>query len=284
MKQFRETKKNSIDRGNDERSVRKKRNYTFIKGCVITGIILTLTLIGFFYTPYDPEKMDASSKLAGISLTHIMGCDNFGRDIFSRVLKGCSTTLAVAGGTVFIGTFFGLLIGAFTGYFSGMIDEILMRIMDALFAFPSLLLALVFVSLLGSGKYQVIIALGIAFIPSFSRIVRSEYMRNRKLDYVKSARLAGASHLRIMFVHILPNIRRVLLASVMIGFNNAVLAEAGLTYLGIGVQPPDASLGEMLSSAQTYLFSAPWYALGTGFTIILMILGFSLMAEGLQQN
>lgn len=284
MKQFRETKKNSIDRGNDERSVRKKRNYTFITGCVITGIILTLTLIGFFYTPYDPEKMDASSKLAGISFTHIMGCDNFGRDLFSRVLKGCSTTLAVAGGTVFIGTFFGLLIGAFTGYFSGMIDEILMRIMDALFAFPSLLLALVFVSLLGSGKYQVIIALGIAFIPSFSRIVRSEYMRNRKLDYVKSARLAGASHLRIMFVHILPNIRRVLLASVMIGFNNAVLAEAGLTYLGIGVQPPDASLGEMLSSAQTYLFSAPWYALGTGFTIILMILGFSLMAEGLQQN
>ena len=155
--------------------------------------------------------------------------------------------------------------------------------MDALFAFPSLLLALVFVSLLGSGKYQVIVALGIAFIPSFSRIVRSEYMRNRDRDYVKSARLAGASHLRIMFVHILPNIRRVLLASVMIGFNNAVLAEAGLTYLGIGVKPPDPSLGEMLSSAQTYLFSAPWYALGTGIMMILMILGFSLMAEGLQK-
>ena len=158
-----------------------------------------------------------------------------------------------------------------------------MRIMDALFAFPSLLLALVFVILLGSGKYQVIVALGIAFIPSFSRIVRSEYMRNRDRDYVKSARLAGASHLRIMFVHILPNIRRVLLASVMIGFNNAVLAEAGLTYLGIGVKPPDPSLGEMLSSAQTYLFSAPWYALGTGIMMILMILGFSLMAEGLQK-
>ena len=250
---------------------------------MITGIIITLTLIGFFYTPYDPEKMDASSKLAGISLTHIMGCDNFGRDIFSRVMKGCGTTLVVAGATVMIGTFFGLIIGAFTGYFGGFVDEVLMRIMDALFAFPSLLLALVFVSLLGSGKYQVIVALGIAFIPSFSRIVRSEYMRNRDRDYVKSARLAGASHLRIMFVHILPNIRRVLLASVMIGFNNAVLAEAGLTYLGIGGKPPDPSLGEMLSSAQTYLFSAPWYALGTGIMMILMILGFSLMAEGLQK-
>lgn len=284
MKRFGEGIRKIMNRQKNDRPVKRKRNYTFLAGSVITGVILALTLIGFFYTPYDPEKMDAANKLAGISFQHIMGCDNFGRDIFSRVLKGCGTTLMVAGGTVFIGTFFGLLIGAFTGYFSGLIDEVLMRIMDALFAFPSLLLALVFVSLLGSGKYQVIIALGIAFIPSFSRIVRSEYMRSRRLDYVQSARLAGASHLRIMFVHILPNIRRVLLASVMIGFNNAVLAEAGLTYLGIGVQPPDASLGEMLSSAQTYLFSAPWYALGTGLTIILMILGFSLMAEGLQQT
>ena len=272
-----------IDNTENNRPVKKKKNYTFAIGCVLTGMILVLTLIGFFYTPYDPEVMDASLKLTGISRSHIMGCDNFGRDIFSRVMKGCGTTLVVAGATVMIGTFFGLIIGAFTGYFGGFVDEVLMRIMDALFAFPSLLLALVFVSLLGSGKYQVIVALGIAFIPSFSRIVRSEYMRNRDRDYVKSARLAGASHLRIMFVHILPNIRRVLLASVMIGFNNAVLAEAGLTYLGIGVKPPDPSLGEMLSSAQTYLFSAPWYALGTGIMMILMILGFSLMAEGLQK-
>ncbi len=267
----------------NHKPVKKRKNYTFTVGCVLTGVILSLTLIGFFYTPYNPETMDVSVKLTGVSLSHIMGCDNFGRDIFSRVLKGCGTTLIVAGGTVMIGTFFGLLIGAFTGYFGGLVDEALMRVMDALFAFPSLLLALVFVSLLDSGKYQVIVALGIAFIPSFSRIVRSEYMRNRDRDYVKSARLAGASHLRIMFVHILPNIRRVLLSSIMIGFNNAVLAEAGLTYLGIGVQPPDSSLGEMLSSAQTYLFSAPWYAMGTGLMIILMILGFSLMAEGLQE-
>lgn len=262
----------------------KRRNYNLLLGGAITGIMMLLTLMGFFYTPFDPEKMDAANKLSGISLTHIMGCDNFGRDIFSRVLKGCGTTFTVACGTVLIGTVFGTLIGAFTGYFGGIVDEVLMRIMDALFAFPSLLLALVFVSLFGSGKYHVIIALGIAFVPSFSRIVRGEYMRCRDLDYVKSARLSGASHLRIMFVHILPNIFTVLLSSIMIGFNNAVLAEAGLTYLGIGVKPPDASLGEMLSSAQTYLFSAPWYALCTGGTMILMILGFSLMSEGLKKN
>lgn len=284
MKRLKEMIQKFIGRKKDPNRLKKDTDYTFIIGCVITGIILVMTLIGFFYTPYDPEKMDVTHKLSGISWQHIMGCDNFGRDIFSRVLKGCGTTLIVAGGTVLIGTVVGILIGAFTGYFGGLIDEVFMRIMDALFAFPSLLLALVFVSLLGSGKYHVIIALGIAFVPSFSRIVRSEYMRCRELDYVKSARLAGASHLRIMFVHILPNIRTVLLSSIMIGFNNAVLAEAGLTYLGIGVQPPDASLGEMLSTAQTYLFSAPWYAFGAGITIILMILGFSLMAEGLQKR
>ncbi len=284
MKRLREMIQKFTGRKKDPNRLKKDVDYTFVIGCVITGIILVMTLIGFFYTPYDPEKMDVTHKLAGVSWQHIMGCDNFGRDIFSRVLKGCGTTLIVASGTVLIGTVVGILIGAFTGYFGGLIDEIFMRIMDALFAFPSLLLALVFVSLLGSGKYHVIIALGIAFVPSFSRIVRSEYMRCRELDYVKSARLAGASHLRIMFVHILPNIRTVLLSSIMIGFNNAVLAEAGLTYLGIGVQPPDASLGEMLATAQTYLFSAPWYAFGAGITIILMILGFSLMAEGLQKR
>jgi peptide/nickel transport system permease protein len=149
-------------------------------------------------------------------------------------MKGAGTTFLVALGTVLIGTAFGVLIGAFTGYFGGTIDEILMRIIDAVFAFPSILLALVFISLLGTGTYQVVIALGIAFIPSFSRIVRSEFLKYKNMDYVKNARLQGASHLRIMFVHILPNTVSVLLSSIMIGFNNAVLAEAGMSFLGIG--------------------------------------------------
>ena len=129
-----------------------------------------------------------------------------------------------------------------------------------------------------------IIALGIAFIPSFARIVRSEFIRCRNMDYVKSAKLSGASDLRIMFVHILPNTLTVLLSAVMIGFNNAVLSEAGMSYLGIGVQPPQPSLGYMLSEAQTYLFSSPGYAIFPGLVIILMVLGFSLLAEGLKEE
>lgn len=186
--------------------------------------------------------------------------------------------------SVLIGTVFGVLIGAFTGYFGGTIDEILMRIIDAVFAFPSILLALVFISLLGTGTYQVVIALGIAFIPSFSRIVRSEFLKYKNMDYVKNARLQGASHLRIMFVHILPNTVSVLLSSIMIGFNNAVLAEAGMSFLGIGVQPPAPSLGRMLSEAQSFLFRVPNYALGPGCAIILMVLGFSLLSDGLKKE
>ena len=176
----------------------------------------------------------------------------------------------------------GVLLGAFTGYFGGLLDEVLMRINDVVFAFPSILLALVFISLLGPGKGNVIISLGIAFIPSFARIVRSEFIRCKNMDYVKLARLAGAGRLRIMFVHILPNTLKVLVPAVMIGFNNAVLAEAGMSYLGIGVQPPEASLGRMLSEAQTYIFSAPGFALFPGMFIVLMVLGFSLLAEGLK--
>jgi len=261
----------------------KYHNAYMTAGCIITGIILLMVLVGIFFTPYDPTQMDASAKLQGISLRHIMGTDHMGRDVFSRVLYGSRVTLIIAAGTVAIGAGTGTLIGALTGFYGGIFDEIMMRIIDALFAFPSVLLALVFVSLFSTGTYEVMIALGIAFIPSFARIVRSEFLRCRNMDYVESARIQGASDLRIIFLHILPNVRGVLLSSVLIGFNNAVLAEAGLSYLGIGSQPPYASLGKMLSDAQQYMFSAPAYVLGPGIVIILMVLGFSFLGEGVRK-
>ncbi len=264
--------------------MKKNRNYNFIIGTILTGITLVLVLWGIIGTPYDPEAMDVTAKFAKPSLEHIMGCDNFGRDIFSRVLVGSGTTLLVAVLTVAIGMILGVIIGAFCGYFGGTLDEIVMRIMDAMFAFPSILLALVLISLMGQGTGNVILALGIAFIPSFARIVRSEFIRCKNMDYVKSAKLWGAGHLRIMFVHILPNTITVLLPSIMIGFNNAVLAEAGMSYLGLGVQPPFASLGRMLSEAQGFIFAAPGYAIFPGVVIILMVLGFSLLSDGLKKE
>jgi peptide/nickel transport system permease protein len=143
------------------------------------------------------------------------------------------------------------------------------------------LLALVLIAIFGSGKYQIILALGILFIPSFARIVRTEVAKQKGLDYVQSARLMGAGNMRILFVHIMPNIVPTILSTVAIGFNNAVLAEASMSYLGVGVQPPDPSLGRMLNEAQSYLLSAPWYALSAGVAIILLVLGFGLLSEGL---
>ena len=261
-----------------------KYNKNFIVGAIITGAMLVLLIWGLIGTPYDPDAMNTSLKFAPVSWKHIMGCDNFGRDIFSRVLVGLGTTLKVAAGTVLIGTVVGTVIGAITGYFGGVIDQVLMRVIDTMFAFPSILLAMVIVSVMGRGTYQLVLALGIGFVPSYARIVRGEFLKAKNADYVKAARLYGAGNLRIIFVHILPNIRQVLLSSIMIGFNNAVLAEAGMSYLGIGVQPPTATLGKMLSEAQTYLFSSPSFVLFPGVVLVLLILGFSLLGEGLKRG
>ena len=253
-------------------------------GLAITGLVTVLAVLGLFWTPYDPSAMNSLEVYAPPSLRHIFGTDNFGRDVFSRVMKGISTTYVISLCTVALGACVGVIVGALTGYFGGVVDDVLMRVNDAVTAFPSILLALVFISLLGFGKYNVILALGIAFVPSYARVVRSEFARHREMNYVKSAHLMGAFHSRIMFVHILPNTRAVILPALVIGFNNAVLAEASLSYLGMGVRSPDVSLGYMLSESQSYMSSAPWYVLCTGGTIVLLILGFSLLGEGLQQG
>ena len=187
---------------------------------------------GFFWTPYDPTAISVGPKFAPPSLQHLLGTDNFGRDILSRVMKGAGTTFAIGAATVAIGAVCGTAVGALTGYFGGVADEILMRLNDALTAFPSILLALVVISLLGPGsKYNVIIALGLVFIPSFARVTRTAFAGLRDVNYVKSARLMGASPGRILVVHILPNTLSVLLPAVTIGFNNAVLAEASMSFL-----------------------------------------------------
>ena len=261
----------------------KRKNHKLHIGLLLAGLILLLILWGLIRSPYPPQQMDASLKLAGISLKHPMGCDQFGRDILSRVMIGARTTFLIAFVTNLIGLFFRILIGALTGYFGGFFDEILMRFNDVLLSFPSILLALVLIALMGPGTYQVMLAMGIVFIPSYARIVRSEFIRFRNMDYVQAIRLMGGSHFRIMFLHILPNVKGTILTSLIIGFNNAVLCEAAMSFLGIGVQPPDASLGLMLSEAQGFLFRAPSYALSVGFVMICMILSFSLLSDSLKE-
>ena len=247
----------------------KKKN-TFLRvGLVLTALVVGFIVLGLFWTPYSPNAMDFS-RLLPPSAAHPMGTDKFGRDILSRVMVGAGDTLLIALGTVAIGTVVGTLVGALTGWYGGWVDEVLMRLNDALASFPSILILLVLVSLLGGGREHMTLALGIA--------------RARTQNYVHSAELMGASTARILFVHILPNIWHTLVSAITIGFNNAVLAEAAMSYLSIGVSPDEASLGYMLSESQSMLDSAPWYALGTGAVIVLLILGVSLIGEGLQRG
>lgn len=253
-------------------------------GLFMTGVAVGLAVLGIFWTPYSTTEMSAAERFVGPSLKHLFGTDNFGRDIFSRVMEGAGITILISSLVVFFSGTLGILIGAVTGYMGGVVDELVMRVTDAVNGFPSILLALVMISIMGSGNQNLILSLGIVFTPSFVRIVRSEFIRLRDADYISRARLMGVGRLRILFVHILPNIFSTFWVSVMIGFNNGILAESGMSYLGIGVQPPEASLGKMLSDAQGYLMKAPWYALAPGLTIVWIVLGFSLLSEGIRRK
>lgn len=252
-------------------------------GLILTTVMTLLAILGQIWTPYSPTSMNGAAVFQTPSFSHLMGCDNFGRDIFSRVINGIGITFLVAIATVLIGFVIGTIVGLLTGYFGGVVDEVLMRFNDIILSFPSVLLALIFISILGYGTYQIVLALGLLFIPSFARIVRSEVLRMKELDYVRSARVLNIPLLRLLFVHILPCARVSLISAAAIGFNNAVLAEASMSYLGLGVQPPTPSLGRMLSESQGYLMISPWYALFPGLVIILIILGFALLSDGLKQ-
>ena len=262
----------------------KKKNWYLAFGGVLTVIMLLYIGVGFFWTPYEPNAISAADRSAGPSAAHLFGCDNMGRDILSRTLEGAGTTLTIALAVLAVGFVFGLVIGALCGYYGGPADALIMRLCDAIAAFPSFLLALVVIAIIGSGKYNVIAALGILFIPSFARLVRGEFIKYRDRDFVRSARLMGVSDLRIIFLHILPNTWPTLLSGLTIGFNNAVLAEASMSYLGIGVTPPDASLGRMLSESQSYLFTAPWCMVFPALTVVLLILGVGMLGEGIRER
>lgn len=262
----------------------KKSNWYLRFGAAITCLMLLYIIIGFFWTPYDPSTLSSSDRLAAPSLSHLFGCDQLGRDVFSRTLDGAANTLIIAAAVLAVGFVFGLLTGALCGYFGGIMDAVVMRICDAITAFPSILLAMVIIALTGPGTYNVIAALGILFIPSFARLVRGEFIKYRDRDFVRAARLAGASPLRIIFVHILPNTWPVLLSGLAIGFNNAVLSEASMSFLGIGVGPADASLGRMLSEGQAILLSAPWCTGFPALVVILLVLGVGMLGEGIRER
>ena len=253
-------------------------------GGIMLLLLVTLAIVSIFYTPYDPEKMNVSEKFLAPSFKHLMGTDNFGRDIFSRVMKALLETIKISTTVIAIGFSLGLIIGTFTGYFGGILDEILMRINDALSSIPSILLAIVAIGAFGSSTITLVMSLGIVFVPSFARMIRGKVIEEKNKEYVLGAKIMGASSIRIIFKHILPNTRSTIMSTLVVGFNNAILAEASLSFLGIGLQPPKASLGAMLKDAQTFLAKCPWYSIYIGVVIVMLIVSLVLLSDGIKNR
>jgi peptide/nickel transport system permease protein len=243
-----------------------------------------MSLISLFYLPYDYNEMDSSRRFSPPGKSHILGTDNFGRDVFSRIMAGGKYTLLVALLTVAGSAAAGSALGLVSGYAGGLWDELIMRIMDTLSSFPGILLALVMVALMGNSQFTLFIALLVLFIPSFTRIMRSGALQYKNRDFILAEKILGASHFRILFTSILPNLAPSLLSASVLGLSNAILAEATMSYLGLGIQPPVPSWGRMLSESQNFLFNAPWCALAPGIFIMLTVIAFHYLGEGIRRH
>lgn len=255
---------------------------TLVAGAGLLGAAVALVLLSFVWLPYDPSAMDIPHRLAAPDWAHPFGTDAYGRDVFSNVVAGGRASLAVA--------FFSLLIGAGVGVPAGLIaatargwpDEILARINDVVFAFPALLIAVLVASVAGPGPIDAVAAIGIFNIPVFARVTRAAAIGLRQRDYVLAAVAAGKGPVRIATDHILPNLAPAIVVQSAIQASLAILAEAGLAYVGLGSQPPTPSWGRMLAGAQTLIESAPWLALFPGLAIVTTTLALSLLSDGLR--
>ncbi|MDK3016803.1 ABC transporter permease [Pseudodonghicola flavimaris] len=258
-----------------------KRN--LILGGLLSSLVVLAALISFVWTPYDVAAMDIPAKLRPPSMTHWFGTDHFGRDMFSMIMVGARTSIAVALVAVGIGMALGIPLGLMAAARKdSWLDELIMRGNDLVFAFPSLVIAILITAILGPGAVNAIIAIGIFNIPVFARITRGAALSLWEREFIMAARVAGKSQARISFEHILPNVLNLLIVQGTIQFSLGILAEAGLSYVGLGAQPPVPSWGRMLADAQTMVSLAPHMALIPGLAIVLTVLGLNLLGDGLR--
>ena len=259
-------------------------NLNFILGFVLSFVVIAVALISLVWTPYNPNRMNARQRLQGPTLSHPLGTDQYGRDTLSRVMVGAVNSIIVGLVTVVIGLTVGVLLGLVSAYYGRLADEAIMRFSDLLFAFPAVLTAILITSVLGPSMVNAMLAIGIFYIPVFARLTRAVSMGVWQKEFVTAARASGVSEWAITWRHILPNILSPLLIQGTIQFAVAILAEAGLSYLGLGTQPPHASWGRMLNEAQTFMNMSPWMAVFPGVAIAWAVLGFNLLGDGLRDT
>ena len=261
---------------------RARRHPSFVVGGVLSALLAVAALLSLVWAPYPPAEIDIPSKLQGPSAAHWLGTDSLGRDITSQLLVGAQNSIVVGVVAVGIGLGVGVALGCVASARRGWVEELIMRASDFTFAFPALLSAIMLTAIYGPGLVMSIVAIGIFNIPVFARITRGAANAVWARDYVTAARAAGKGPLAITLDHVLPNIANQLIVQATISFATAILAEAALSFLGLGTQPPQPSWGRMLNEAQTQMFQAPLLAVYPGVAIVLSVLGLNLMGDGLR--
>jgi len=261
---------------------RHRLNPPLVAGGVLVATLVALALGAPLLAPYDPTAVDPAGRLTPPGGSHLLGTDRLGRDVASRVLHGGRVAMAVGATAVLIGAGAGVPLGLVAGYRGGTLDSLVMRVMDGLLAFPALLLAVMTIAALGPGHVQAMVAIGIVLIPIFARLSRAQTLAVRHQEFVLAARALGAPEGRIVARHVLPNIAGPLVIQGTVAFSGAVLAEASLSYLGLGTQPPTPSWGGMLQEARDVLFIAWWMAIWPGVAVAAAVLGFNLLGDGLR--
>ncbi len=251
-------------------------------GLVIVTLFLLVAIVGNFYTPHDPLEIRPTIKLQNPSATHWFGTDNLGRDTLSRMMRGAGNSLMVGVVAVLIAGIVGIIAGMLAGFFGGWINIIIMRIVDALMSFPMILLALLIAGLLGSGLKNVMIALGVAMIPVYARLMCGQVLSIRENDYITAGKSMGSNSGRLLFRHILPNAYPPLIVLVTMQIGSAILAEAALSYLGIGITPPAPSWGAMVNDGFKFMITNPSLSFIPGFAIMLVVFAFSMVGDGLR--
>ncbi|WP_374595171.1 ABC transporter permease [Sphingosinicella sp.] len=264
------------------RNLLRKNN--FIIGGSLLGIVMLAALAGAIATPYDPIDIDAANLLAAPSLAHWLGTDEWGRDVVSRLLKGAGTSVSIGLMTAVAATLSGALLGATSAYLGGWLDRIVIAAMDALLAFPSLIMALAVVAVFSNSQYAVVLALSVAYAPSVVRVVRSAVLAMKRKDFVDASLVMGNSRAFTLYRHILPNTIATVIVLATSLFGWALLAESSLSFLGLGVPPPAPSWGGMLADSRHYFEDAPWLAIAPGLAISFSLLGTNLLGDALRDH
>jgi peptide/nickel transport system permease protein len=262
----------------------RRRRGGFMLGAAITLAYLAMAIVAWFWTPYDPATLNIGDRLQAPNWHHWFGTDQLGRDVLSMIMAGAKNSVGVALLSVILGVLVGVPLGLLAAARGGMLGELVMRANDLIFAFPSLLLAILITAVFGPGAVNAIIAIGIFNIPVFTRVTRGGALGLWARDYILAARVAGKGHPRISFEHVLPNLVGLLAVQGTIQFSLGVIAEAGLSYVGLGAQPPGVSWGRMLNDAQTLTALAPSLALYPGFAVLFFVLGLNLLGDGLKSR